>query len=74
MFCGEGRLVGVGGGEAEGGAGREVVEDLEHRRALVAGARLAGQHVDAAAGRRRLAGPASESTPSERAQILTPGR
>ncbi len=42
----EARLTGEGGRETEARTGCEVVDDLEHRRALVAAARLAGQDVD----------------------------
>ena len=43
---GELGVAGEGGGEPELRARRHVVDDLEHRRALVAVALLAGEHVD----------------------------
>ena len=46
MFCAKPASSGPAWREAERRAGGEVVDDLEHRRALVAGAGLAGQDVD----------------------------
>jgi hypothetical protein len=43
---GEARLTGEGGGEAEPGVRREVVDDLQHRGTFVAGALLAREYVD----------------------------
>ena len=63
--------LGEHGREAELGARREVVDDLEHRRALVAAAGLAGQHVDGRAARPR---PATRRASRRRRTARRPSR
>ena len=55
------------------GTGRHVADDLQHGRALVANARLAGDDVDRRQVATGLARRQLQFTPSESTQTLTPG-
>ena len=72
MLSAKAGIAGVGGGEAELGAWRDVVDDLEHRRALVALALLAGSTSTSAGSSPEACEALSESTPSESTQTFTP--
>ena len=71
MFCAKLAMLAERGREVQLRARREVVDDLEHRRAFVAAARLAGQHGHGAEVAERLRSR-RWSTPSDSTPIFTP--